>query len=101
MDPSSRRFELLQLEFDSEKAKVSDIMAQIPISVTEDAIRMQKYQGVVDADATHMGGSVRLADFCSKKEILVALPEDVSVRNCVRLARPILSDEKVATMVSF
>jgi hypothetical protein len=100
MDPSSRRFELLQLEFDSEKAKVSDIMAQIPISVTEDVIRKQKYQGVVDARATHMGKNARLADFCSKKEVLVALPQDVSVRDCIKLARPILSDDKVVAMVS-
>jgi hypothetical protein len=99
MDPSSRRFELLQLEFDSEKAKVSDIMAQIPISVTEDVIRKQKYQGVVDARATHMGKNARLADFCSKKEVLVALPQDVSVRDCIKLARPILSDDKVVAMV--
>ena len=35
MDPKTRRFELLQLEFDSDKARVSDILAQIPISVTE------------------------------------------------------------------
>lgn len=100
MDPSSRRFELLQLEFDSGKAKVSDIMAQIPVSVTEDVIRKQKYSGVVNAQATHMGGSARLADFCSKKEVLVALPQDLSVRDCVRLARPILSDDKVVSMVS-
>lgn len=100
MDPSSRRFELLQLEFDSEKAKISDVMAQIPISVTEDVIRKQKYQGVVDAHATHMDGSARLVDFCSKKEVLVALPQGVSVRDCVELARPILRDDKVVSMVS-
>jgi hypothetical protein len=40
MDPETRRFELLQLEFDSLKAFVSDVLAQIPISVTEDALRL-------------------------------------------------------------
>jgi hypothetical protein len=44
MDPETRRFELLQLEFDSLKALVSDVLAQIPISVTEDALRLQSWQ---------------------------------------------------------
>ena len=99
MDPTSRRFELLQLEFDSDKAKVSDIISQIPVSVTEDAIRKQKYVSVVDCHQNEMGGRAVLAEFCKEKEVLVALPQDISVKDCVRLARPILKDEKVVTMV--
>jgi hypothetical protein len=45
MDPETRRFELLQLEFDSLKALVSDVLAQIPVSVTEEALRKQTYTG--------------------------------------------------------
>eukprot|EP00526_Cylindrotheca_closterium_P013969 CAMPEP_0113624820 /NCGR_PEP_ID=MMETSP0017_2-20120614/12807_1 /TAXON_ID=2856 /ORGANISM="Cylindrotheca closterium" /LENGTH=344 /DNA_ID=CAMNT_0000534887 /DNA_START=201 /DNA_END=1235 /DNA_ORIENTATION=- /assembly_acc=CAM_ASM_000147 len=100
MDPSTRRFELLQLEFDSDKARVSDIIAQIPISVTEQSIRSQQYEGVVDASGTIMSESVRLVDFCSGRTVLVALPKGLTVKECVRLARPILCDSQVQKMLS-
>jgi hypothetical protein len=99
MDPSTRRFELLQLEFDSDKARVSDIIAQIPISVTEQSIRSQQYEGVVDASGTTMSEFVRLVDFCRGRTVLVALPKGLTVKECVRLARPILSDSQVEKMV--
>eukprot|EP00980_Cylindrotheca_fusiformis_P002953 scaffold683_cov124-Cylindrotheca_fusiformis.AAC.22 len=101
MDPTTRRFELLQLEFDSDKARVSDIIAQIPISVTEASIKNQQYDGVVDATGTTMNEFVRLVDFCKGKTVLVALPKGLSVKECVRLARPILCDKQVEKMVGW
>jgi hypothetical protein len=99
MDPETRRFELLQLEFDSLKAFVSDVLAQIPISVTEDALRLQTYTGIVGSESQEMAPSKLLATFCKGSEVLVAVPDGVPPRECVRLARPILSDVKVVTMV--
>jgi hypothetical protein len=99
MDPSSRRFELLQLEFDSLKALVSDVLAQIPISVTEAALREQNYIGICGVDAKEMTSGQLLSDFCVGNEVLVAMPNNVAAKECVRLARPILSDEKVISMV--
>lgn len=99
MDPASRRFELLQLEFDSLKALVSDVLAQIPISVTEAALREQNYVGICGVDAKEMTSGQLLADFCVGNEVLVAMPSSISAKECVRLARPILSDEKVISMV--
>jgi hypothetical protein len=99
MDPETRRFELLQLEFDSLKAFVSDVLAQIPISVTEDALRLQTYTGIVGYESQEMAPSKLLATFCKGSEVLVAVPDGVPPRECVRLARPILSDVKVVTMV--
>lgn len=101
MDPATRRFELLQLEFDSDKARVSDIIAQIPVSVTEAAIRQQKYDGVIDQTAVKMDELTKLVDFCSGKTVLVALPKGLSVKECARLARPILSDVQVVKMVRY
>jgi hypothetical protein len=49
MDPISHRFELLQLEFDEKlKAKVSDLLTQIPISVTEPSLKSIVYDGILD-----------------------------------------------------
>jgi len=100
MDPETRRFELLQLEFDSHKALVSDVLAQIPVSVTEEALRLQAYTGIAGKDGQEMAPSKLLATFCKGNEVLVAIPEGVPAKECARLARPILSDEKVVTMVS-
>ena len=100
LDPISRRFELLQLEFDSLRARVVDVIAQVPISVTDDAIRSQKYEGVISDNSELMDSSVRLADFCKEKQVLVALPTGISIKDCIRLARPILSNSQVVEMVS-
>ena len=50
MDPQTRRFELLQLEFDTNKASVADILQQIPISATEESLRTQTFDCVCDTD---------------------------------------------------
>lgn len=101
MDPETRRFELLQLEFDSLKALVSDVLAQIPVSVTEEALRVQSYTGIAGKDGVEMVPSLLLATFCTGNEVLVAIPDGVPAKECARLARPILSDEKVVKMVGW
>ncbi len=101
LDPTTRRFELLQLEFDSLRARVVDILAQIPVSVTEDSIRNQQYEGVIVETCELMDQTARLVDFCRGKQVLVALPKGLSIKDCVRLARPILSNAKVLEMVRF
>lgn len=100
MDPESRRFELLQLEFDSLKALVSDVLAQIPVSVTEEALRKQTYTAICGQDEAEMSPDKLLATFCKGNDVLVAIPAGMPVKECARLARPILSDDKVVSMVS-
>jgi hypothetical protein len=52
-------------------------------------------------ESQEMAPSKLLATFCKGSEVLVAVPDGVPPRECVRLARPILSDVKVVTMVRF
>ena len=99
MDPKTRRFELLQLEFDSNKALVSDVIAQIPLSVTEEQLRLQEYVGVCDRAGVEMIKTMRLSEFCTTNEVILAIPSSLSAKECARLARPILSDEGVISMV--
>lgn len=99
MDPKTRRFELLQLEFDSAKALVSDVLAQIPVSVTEEVLRKQTYTGICGNDGEPMPPSKLLATFCKGNEVLVAIPTGVPASECARLAKPILGDDKVISMV--
>lgn len=100
MDPVTRRFELLQLEFDSLQATVNDILVQIPVSVTEEALREQKYVAICGPDAKEKSSTEALSSFCTGNEVLVAIPDGLQSRECVRLATPILSDNKVTQMVS-
>lgn len=99
MDPVTRRFELLQLEFDSHKAVVNDVLAQAPHSVTEAALRKQTYVGICDRHGAELINTVRLAEFCKANEVVVAIPQGITGQECARLARPILSDSKVISMV--
>lgn len=99
MDPETRRFELLQLEFDSNKALVSDVIAQIPLSVTEEQLRLQEYRGVCDRSGMEMIKTMRLSEFCKTNEVILAIPSSMSASDCARLARPILADEGVILMV--
>lgn len=99
MDPDTRRFELLQLEFDSLKALVSDVLAQIPISVTEESLRLKSYTGITSRDGNEWSPEKLLANFCKGNDILVAVPTGVPAKECARLARPILSDDKVVSML--
>lgn len=99
MEPLTRRFELLQLEFDSARARVVDILAQVPLSVTEEAIREQDFDGVLCDTGEVMTQGKLLVEFCKEKQVLVALPKGLDVEECNRLARPILSDFQVSKMV--
>lgn len=100
MDPETRRFELLQLEFDSDKALVSDVLTQIPVAVTEAVLKKQSYVGICGNAGTEMNSDVLLSEFCKGNDVLVAVPSGVEASECARLARPILNDEKVINMVS-
>jgi len=99
MDPATRRFELVQLEFDSNDALVKDVLAQIPHSVTSKDLRKRSYTSIADCRGTELILSLRLSTFCPASEVLVAIPAGISAKRCVHLARPILSDDKVISML--
>ena len=100
MDPKTRRFELLQLEFDSDKAVVADVVSQISLSATEESLRTQKYSGVASRDGKSKKTTVLLADFCSANDVILAIPRGMTAAECAKLATPILGDTKVTAMVS-
>jgi hypothetical protein len=99
MDPETRRFELLQLEFDSLKALVSDVLSQIAVSVTEESLRVKNYGAITGRDGIEYTPDQLLSTFCKGNDILVAVPAGTSAKESSRLARPILSDDKVVSMV--
>lgn len=99
MDPRTRRFELLQLEFDSSKALVADVLSQIPISATEDALKDQGYIGICGHDGKQMPQQFLLSQLSKGNEVLVAIPYGQEGANVAKYARPILNDSQVVSML--
>lgn len=99
MDPSSRRFELLQLEFDVNKAYVHNVMDQIRDSATEKSLRDITFVGVCNQAGQEMMGTMKLSQFCQGNEVIVAMPQGMSGKDTAKISEPILSDPKVIEMV--
>jgi len=109
MHPVSHRFELLQLEFgDATKAKVSDLLVQIPLSVTEDCLKQQLYDSILDQDSTDPGKSKVLPftplieafsgepnhdSSSSRKMVVVTRPQRISDKVALQMAKPIFTNK--------
>lgn len=100
MDPGSRRFELLQLEFDSSKAMVSDVLRQIQSSATEKSLRDLSFAGVCDHAGMEMISTMKLSKFCKGDDVVMAIPTNMTGKDTAKLAGPILGDPKVEEMLA-
>jgi len=97
---TSRRFELLQLEFDPNKALVSDILAQVSTSATEEELRSQNYVGICNIAGSEFPAELLLRNVVQKEnEVMLAISEGVTAPACAKLAAPILNDSKVRAML--
>ena len=80
MDPHTRRFELLQLEFDSHTATVSDITDQIAISATEPSLQGQQFDknGLVTLKGTTLESGKKVGAYVDAgcAAIVIAVPAD-------------------------
>jgi len=75
MDTTTRRFELVQLEFDARHAIGSDVMSQIPHSAGDEITKNMKYAGVCTKDGEEMALTSLISDFCATNEVILAVPE--------------------------
>lgn len=101
MDPDTRRFELLQLEFDSAMAKVSDIYKQIPTAATEEVLQKASYKAIITAKGEELKSDSNLSDYVTGAAVVIAVPEstDASLEKCATMAAPILTNSKVHKML--
>lgn len=100
LDPTSQRFELLQLEFDANRAIVNDVLSQVHPSATEGIFRSMNYAGVCNLEGTEMIGLMKLVLFCRSNDVVIAIPDGMSAKDTAKLAELILFDPKVEEMVS-
>lgn len=102
MDPETRRFELLQLEFDSSFAKVSDIFTRIAISATEPSLKSQEYETLTDLKGQELQSTKNLAEYIDAAGIIIAVPSTSKYNGAAvaKMATPILSNPKVHHMLT-
>jgi hypothetical protein len=102
MDTKTRRFELLQLEFDSGNAKVKDIFDQIPLSATEPTLKNQPYGRLCNLKGEDLNSDADLKTYISGAGIVIAVPSSAkeASTSVARMANPILTNSKVHSMVS-
>jgi hypothetical protein len=63
MDPQTRRFELLKLEFESpDRTTIQDVVSQIPYAASDEILRNQTYVGIGDLTGQELYRSTRLVD---------------------------------------
>jgi len=101
LDPNTRRFEILQLEFDSAAAKVSDIFAQIAASATEPNFKSQIYEKLTNVKGEELLHSKSLAEYFDSAGIVIAVPSTTveSGSALAKMANPILTNPKVHAML--
>jgi hypothetical protein len=101
MDTKTRRFELLQLEFDSGNAKVKDIFDQIPLSATEPTLKNQPYGRLCNLKGDNLDSNADLKSYISGAGIVIAVPADAKEKSAsvARMANPILTNSKVHSML--
>lgn len=98
MDPISRGFELLLLEFDSTKSTVKDILEQIPLTATEESLRTQAFDVVFDTEGKEMKLESLISDYIENAGVVIAVPKGnfESGEQVAKMALPILSDKDVS-----
>ena len=93
MSPIS--FELVHTEVFVERARVSDVLSLIPQLASQESIRRQSYIGLCDyRNDKAIDSKMLISDVCGEStdaaDVVVALPNDLFVRECARRARHIL-----------
>eukprot|EP00568_Trieres_chinensis_P016902 CAMPEP_0183328396 /NCGR_PEP_ID=MMETSP0160_2-20130417/84258_1 /TAXON_ID=2839 ORGANISM="Odontella Sinensis, Strain Grunow 1884" /NCGR_SAMPLE_ID=MMETSP0160_2 /ASSEMBLY_ACC=CAM_ASM_000250 /LENGTH=383 /DNA_ID=CAMNT_0025496555 /DNA_START=106 /DNA_END=1257 /DNA_ORIENTATION=- len=99
MNPNTRKFEILLLDFEIARARVRDVLAQIPVAAKEESFKTQRFSRVADVDGCELIDSHRLSRYASDWAVMVAIPDGMTSNECVELARPILGDPRVKTLL--
>jgi hypothetical protein len=101
MDPETCQFELLELEFDSEIAKVSDIYKQIPIAANDKFLQNAPYKAIITTEGEELIHDVNLSEYVTDVAVAIAVPKSInaSFQTCASTIKPILALSKVQNMV--
>jgi hypothetical protein len=113
LHPKSKIFELIQLFFDPSTTTIRDVMSMIPDNATEKALGTQAYTGLVrpqknDEDEEEITNldllvqnydNMRKSAQIMKKEVLIAVPEGYSGKECAILSQGILRNPRIRKLL--
>mmetsp|Transcript_5405 Transcript_5405/g.8000 ORF Transcript_5405/g.8000 Transcript_5405/m.8000 type:complete len:274 (+) Transcript_5405:3-824(+) len=100
MNPSTRRFELLQLEFNEETALVGGVLAQVRAMVSKKLLKKQSYIGLCRLDGQELINCFNMKKYdIMEGEVLIAIPKGLGGPTCVQLAQPILEYPQIKAFV--
>jgi len=76
IDPMSRRFQLLLLEFDTTKLTVADILRQIPyLPATDKSLRSQTFDYMCDIEGLEYEYDMRISNYVEGSTVIIAVPK--------------------------
>ncbi|GFH49737.1 hypothetical protein CTEN210_06213 [Chaetoceros tenuissimus] len=100
MDPKTRRFEILRLEFDA-VAKVSDIYRHISASATEITLKSQEYNSLINLKSERLDNTELISTYIDSTGIGIAVPSssEESPEAITKQATIILTNPKVQKLL--
>jgi hypothetical protein len=101
--PRKKMFEFLHVSYNIyDKTNIGDIVKQLPTIATDEALKCQRYVGLVRRDGEReLINSVCIQSYKMKrKEMLIAVVDGFVGKSILRLAKPLLADKKMVKMVS-
>jgi hypothetical protein len=102
LSPKKKKFEFLHVSYNLyDKTSVLDVLNQLPEIATDEALKEQKYVGLVRKDGgRELINTVSIQSYYLKKnEILVAVVHDHYGKAMLRMAKPLLDNRKIMKAV--
>lgn len=113
IDPETRKFEMLNFKFEPYKFSPTQrqpmmsniskfLIDQIPTTACDPVLRCVKFESLCNSTTGAMlKGGFRPKDFCEgdKSPIFLGVPSGMQSDECMKLAKPILSEPKVAAVL--
>jgi len=114
MQPSSRSFEIISMEYNSLNSTIADLLNLIPTNCSEQSLGCHTYTGFCRPRKSNLASEV-LTDFSMKAsgsnrdgtcarilcgEILVAIPEGLTCKECQKISKRILKSPQIVKLLS-
>jgi len=105
-DNTKSRFELVKFDLDSSKARINEMLNEIPNLATDETLRAKKYVAICSRKGAEMGKFKLVNEYFRREgnntvsNFALAVQEGMTAKDAVRVSKPILSDDKILSMLN-
>ncbi len=110
MDPPSKQYELTSILFpyfsmlpgkEDKAVQLRELIPLIPKAASHEPLKNQIYTGFTrPSTGVEMLNTLTVSDYAIKKdEVLLAIPEGYSAKDCTKFAKPILEDSRLVRLL--